>query len=213
MVIRRRPGVLAALALTATSVLALSGCAADDSVSVGDADEGTATPPRPSASSGTGRPEIDLPSDLKLSFEDGRTGDRVKDAVLADNAERMRAVDAAIAGTDRDGAAVGFYNTGKALEAATSWVARFEEADATVTGEVRYFDRKVTLKEKSSALLTFCADESKGFSKDRTTGEIAKTPVTRNSFVRYNTRLDRNADGVWQTSQILSTRGADECQP
>ncbi|WP_349254023.1 hypothetical protein [Streptomyces sp. BPPL-273] len=211
--IRRRPGVLAALALTATSVLALSGCAADDSVSVGDADEGTATPPRPSASSGTGRPEIDLPSDLKLSFEDGRTGDRVKDAVLADNAERMRAVDAAIAGTDRDGAAVGFYNTGKALEAATSWVARFEEADATVTGEVRYFDRKVTLKEKSSALLTFCADESKGFSKDRTTGEIAKTPVTRNSFVRYNTRLDRNADGVWQTSQILSTRGADECQP
>ncbi|WML82294.1 hypothetical protein [Streptomyces sp. VNUA74] len=213
MVIRRRPGVLAALALTATSVLALSGCAADDSVSVGDADEGTATPPRPSASSGTGRPEIDLPSDLKLIFEDARTGDRVKDAVLADNAERMRAVDAAIAGTDRGGAAVGFYNTGKALEAATSWVARFEEADATVTGEVRYFDRKVTLKEKSSALLTFCADESKGFSKDRTTGEIAKTPVTRNSFVRYNTRLDRNADGVWQTSQILSTRGADECQP
>ncbi|MCQ4198199.1 hypothetical protein [Streptomyces parvulus] len=213
MVIRRRPGVLAAAALTATSVLALSGCAADDSASVGDADEGTATPPRPSVSSGTGRPEIDLPSDLKLIFEDGRTGDRVKDAVLADNAERMRAVDAAIAGTDRDGAAVGFYNTGKALEAATSWVARFEEADATVTGEVRYFDRKVTLKEKSSALLTFCADESKGFSKDRTTGEIAKTPVTRNSFVRYNTRLDRNADGVWQTSQILSTRGADECQP
>ncbi|MZD52545.1 hypothetical protein [Streptomyces sp. SID5606] len=149
MVIRRRPGVLAAPALTATSVLALSGCAADDSASVRDADEGTATPPRPSVSSGIGRPEIDLPSDLKLIFEDGRTGDRVKDAVLADNAERMRAVDAAIAGTDRGGEAVGFYNTGKALEAATSWVARFEEADATVTGEVRYFDRKVTLKERA----------------------------------------------------------------
>ncbi|MEW2447591.1 hypothetical protein AB0896_08535 [Streptomyces parvulus] len=213
--IRRRPGVLAALALalTATSVLALSGCAADDSASVGGADEGTATPIRPSASSGTGRPKIYLPSDLKLIFEDGRTGDRVKDAVLADNAERMRAVHAAIAGTDRDAAAVGFYNTGKALEAATSWVTRFEEADATVTGQVRYFDRKVTLREDGAALLTFCADESKGFSKDRTTGEIARTPVTRNSFVRYNTRLDRNADGVWQTSQILSTRGADECQP
>ncbi|MFE0203325.1 hypothetical protein [Streptomyces sp. NPDC058985] len=221
MMIRRRPGVLAALALTVTSALALSGCAVDDSASPdageregaeADADNGAAGSPRPSSSSATGRPRIDLPSDLKLIFDGGRTGDQVKDAVLADNAERMRAVDAAIAGTDPDGEAVGFYNTGKALEAATSWVAQFEKANATVTGEVRYFDRKVTLKEEGSALLTFCADESKGFSKDRTTGKIAKTPVTRNSFVRYSTRLDRNSAGVWQTSQILSTRGAEECQ-
>ncbi|MFD5803001.1 hypothetical protein [Streptomyces sp. NPDC127020] len=218
---RHRAAVLAALSLTAVGALTLSACAGDDSASNEEdkkagADTGGGAPasPRPSTSSltETGRPEIELPSDLRLTFEDGATGDAVKDAVLADNAERMRAVDAAIAGTDPAGEAVGFYNRGKALDAAVSWVAQFDKANATLTGEVRYFDRKVALKGEDSAVLTFCADESKGFSKDKTTGEVAKTPVTRNSYVLYNTRLDKNSDDVWQTSQILSTRGADECQ-
>ncbi|MFJ8188676.1 hypothetical protein ACIQ8D_02575 [Streptomyces sp. NPDC096094] len=220
---RRRPTLLAALTLTAAAALTLSACGSDDSSSsdkdeIAGADTGSnpSASPSPSASSttaGSGRPEIKLPSDLKLVFEDTETGDPVKDAVLADNAERMRAVDAAIAGTDPKGEAVGFYNTGKALEAAVSWVAQFEKANATLTGEARYFDRKVNLKGETSAVLTFCADESKGFSKDKKTGEVAKTPVTKNSYVLYNTRLDKNADGVWQTSQIISTRGADQCQP
>ncbi|EST30591.1 hypothetical protein M878_17905 [Streptomyces roseochromogenus subsp. oscitans DS 12.976] len=137
----------------------------------------------------------------------------MKDAALADSAERMRAVDAAITGTDPKGEALAYYNTGKALEAALSWVAQFQKADATITGEVRYYDRKVMLKSKTSASLTFCADESKGFSKDEKTHKIAKTPVTKNGYVLYNTRLDKNSDGVWRTSQIISARGAAQCQP
>lgn len=219
---RRRPTLLAALTLTTAAALTLSACGGDDG-STGDKDKiagadtssDPSTSPSPSAAptEGGGRPKIELPSDLKLVFEDAETGDPVKDAVLADSAERMRAVDAAIAGTDSKGKALGFYNTGKALEAAVSWVAQFEKANATVTGEARYFDRKVTIKDKTSAVLVFCADESKGFSKDKKSGEIAKTPVTKNSYVLYNTRLDKNTDGVWQTSQIISTRGAGQCQP
>ncbi|MFE1024116.1 hypothetical protein ACFW5I_06075 [Streptomyces sp. NPDC058818] len=218
----RRPTLLAALTLTAAAALTLSACGSDDSPSsdedkIAGADTGGEPSASPSSSApstaGGGRPEINLPSDLKLVFEETETGDPVKDAVLADNAERMRAVDAAIAGTDPKGEALGFYNTGKALEAAVSWVAQFEKANATLTGEARYFERRVTLKGKTSAVLTFCADESKGFSKDKKTGEIAKTPVTKNSYVLYNTRLDKNAGGVWQTSQIISTRGAAQCQP
>ncbi|MGK9460957.1 hypothetical protein ACSLFT_13065 [Streptomyces sp. G6] len=218
----RRPTLLTALTLTAAAALTLSACGSEDSASgdndkIAGADTGTesSAAPNPSAPSAAddGRPRIELPSDLKLVFEDTETGDPVKDAVLADNAERMRAVDAAITGTDPEGKALGFYNTGKALTAAVSWVEQFEKANATLTGEARYFDRKVTLKSDTSAVLTFCADESKGFSKDKKTGEIAKTPVTKNSYVLYNTRLDKNSDGVWQTSQILSTRGAAQCQP
>ncbi|WP_399942348.1 hypothetical protein ACGH52_24495 [Streptomyces sp. BBFR25] len=119
---------------------------------------------------------------MKLTFECAETADPMKDA--------------AIAGTDREGKALGFYNTGKALEAAVSWVGQFERANATVTGQVRYFDREVELRDKTSAALTFCADESKGFSKDKKTGKVAKTPVTKNSYVQYNTRLDKNADAV-----------------
>jgi hypothetical protein len=217
--VNRRPTLLAALTLTAAAALTLSACGSDDSPSgkdkIAGADTAGETPASPSASAsvGTGRPKIELPSDLNLVFEDTKTGDPVKDAVLADNAERMRAVDAAITGTDPKGEALAYYNTGKALEAALSWVAQFKDAGATLTGEARYYDRKVTLKNEKSAALTFCADESKGFSKDKKTKEIAKTPVTKNSYVLYNTRLDKNSDGVWQTSQIISTRGAAQCQP
>jgi hypothetical protein len=219
---RRRPTLLAALTLTTAAALTVSACGSDDGPSgdndkIAGADTGgeqTSSPSPPAASSAAdGRPEIKLPSDLKLVFEGGETGDPVKDAVLADNAERMRAVDAAIAGTDPDGESLGFYNTGKAMEAAVSWVGQFEKAGATVTGEVRYYERKVTLQGDASAALTFCADESKGFSKDKKTGEVDRTPVTKNSYVLYNTKLDKNAAGVWQTSQIISTRGAAQCQP
>ncbi|MCX5420902.1 hypothetical protein [Streptomyces sp. NBC_00078] len=137
----------------------------------------------------------------------------MKDAVLSDSAASVQAVDAAITGTDPKGHGLAFYNTGKALEAALSWVAQWKKAGAILTGEARYYDRSVTLTSKTSATLSYCGDESKGFSKDKKTNKIAKTPVTKNSYVFYNTRLDKNSDGIWQTSQIVSSRGAAQCQP
>ncbi|MFJ9540574.1 hypothetical protein ACIRPX_25320 [Streptomyces sp. NPDC101225] len=216
----KRRTLPAATALAATAALLLTACGSGDDSSkdndkIAGADTGSQTPASPSASTAgsAGRPEIELPSDLNLVFEGGKTGDPVKDAVLADNAERMRAVDAAITGTDPKGHAIAYYNTGKALEAALSWVAEFKKAGATLTGVARYYDRNVTLTSKTSATLSFCADESEGFSKDKKTNKIDKTPVTKNSYVLYNTRLDKNSDGVWQTSQIISNRGAIKCQP
>ncbi|MEW1604758.1 hypothetical protein [Streptomyces sp. NPDC093808] len=211
----RRPTLLAALAPTAATALTLSACGSDDDKAAGADTGGGKQPASPStsAASSTQRPQIELPADLKLTFEGGETGDPVKDAILADSAERMRAVDAVITGTDPEGKALAFYNTGEALEAARDWVDQFEEAGATLTGEARYYDREVTLKGEDSAALVFCADESKGFSKDKETNEVHKTPVTRNSYVLYHTRLDKNTEGVWQTSQIISTRGAAQCQP
>ncbi|MFD5567096.1 hypothetical protein [Streptomyces cadmiisoli] len=215
----RRPRLTLTAAALVAAVL-LTGCGGDDGDAkandeIAGADKGTESSPPPSTPAGpeADRPEIKLPADLKMIFEDVSTGDPVKSAVLADNAERMRAVDAAITGTDPKGEALGYYNTGKALEAALSWVDQFEKAGASITGEVRYFDRKVTLKNETSANVVFCADESKGFSKDKKTGKVAETPVTKNSYVLYNTRLDKNSEGVWQTSQIVSTRGAAQCQP
>jgi len=215
---RRTLPVAAALVATAALLTACGGggdgsSPGNDKIAGADTGNETSASPSASASARGGRPKIELPSDLTLTFEGAKTGDVVKDAVLADNAERMRAVDAAITGTDPKGEAIAYYNTGKALEAALSWVAQFKEANATLTGEARYYDRRVTLKGSDTAVLTFCADESKGFSKDKKTDKVAKTPATKNSYVLYNTRLDKNADGVWQTSQIISTRGAAQCQP
>ncbi|MFJ9158617.1 hypothetical protein ACIRPS_17660 [Streptomyces griseoviridis] len=208
--------------MTTVTALCLSACGNDNDDKVGDSngkiagaqtDKETSASPETSPSAVSGRPKIELPSDVKRVFEGGKTGDTVKDAVLADSADRMGAIDAAITGTDPKGEALAYYNTGKALESALSWVAQWKKANATLTGETRYYDREVTLKGKTSAVVIFCADESKGFSKDKTTGKVAKTPVTKNSYVLYNTRLDKNPDGVWQTSQVIATRGAAQCQP
>lgn len=98
-----------------TSVLLLTGCGggdgdggaqAADKASSAPTTTGASVSASPSASgsaSSGGRPRITLPSDVTLTFEGGRTGDAVKDAVLADGAEMTRAVDAAIAGTDPKG--------------------------------------------------------------------------------------------------------------
>ncbi|MFJ3235160.1 hypothetical protein [Streptomyces sp. NPDC086787] len=217
-----RTRLLAAAAAGATAVLLLAGCGggggegkpkSNDKIPGADTASGAPASPSATAASSAGRPKIELPSDLTLTFEGVKTGDAVKDAVLADSAESVRAVDAAIAGTDPKGVAVAYYNTGKARVAAFSWVDQWKKANATMTGEARYFDRKLTLQSKTTAILTYCADESKGFSKDKRTKKIAKTAVTKNSYVVYNTRLDKNSIGVWQTSQITSTRGAAQCQP
>ncbi|MER5795456.1 hypothetical protein [Streptomyces sp. NPDC001980] len=218
----RRLRLLTTATAGVTAALLLAGCGggdgdkSDSNGKIAGADTEASVSASPSASasaSESGRPKITLPSDVTLTFEGGQTGDAVKDAVLADGAERARAEDAAITGTDPKGEGLAYYNTGKALEATLSWVAQFKKANVTITGVVRYYDRKVTLKSKTSAILTFCGDESKGFSKNKKTNKINKTPVNKDSYVSYNTRLDKNSEGVWQTSQIISIRGAAQCQP
>ncbi|MBM7170193.1 hypothetical protein JQK87_17655 [Streptomyces sp. G44] len=216
-----RPFRLATATLTATAALLLTSCGSDEKPSGDDdkiagAEQGDAkksTRPSATATANADRPKVELPSDLTMSFEPAGTGDPVKKAVLADNEERMRAVNAAIAGTDPQSEALGYYNTGKALEASVAWVAKFKDAGLSLTGEIRYYNRQVTLKDKKTATLSFCADESKGYTKKKSTEKVNKTPVTKNSYVAYNTQLVKNAAGTWQTSQIFSTRGAAQCQP
>lgn len=214
----RRPTLLAALTLTAAAALTLSACGSDDSskgkdndkIAGADAGAGNASPSE-SAPQAAGRPEIKLPSDLTMTFEGGKTGDAVKDAVLADNAERMRSVNAAIAGTDPKAEALNFYNTGRALEAAAIWVDKFKKADLGITGAIRYYDRTVTLDGSKAASVVFCADESKGYAKDLKTNKPKVTTPSDEDFILYNTRLEKNSDGVWQTTRIVSTAGAKQC--
>ena len=186
----RRQTLLAA-ALTAVAALSLSACGGGDDTSEGNdkiagADTGGATSASPSKwpLRASDRPEIKLPSDLTMTFEDGKTGDPDKDAVLADSADRMRATNAAIAGTDP--------NLG-------------------ITGTIRYYNRTVTLEGSETASLVFRADESKGCAKDLKTDKPKVTTPSDEDFILYNTRLEKSDDGIWQTTRIVSTAGAKQC--
>ncbi|MEV0529390.1 hypothetical protein AB0I66_38835 [Streptomyces sp. NPDC050439] len=162
---------------------------------------------------GIKRPRITLPKGDQLVFEPQRTGDARTDAVLRDNAEYLRAVDEAIGDRKPTSKAVAFYSTGSAYLDSVGWIGGFVEEGTTVTGTVRYVGRRVTFDEDGSAGLTYCGDESKGYTRDLKTKKTNVTPVTKDSYVFYNDRLRKTAKGVWQVTKSVSTRGHKACRP
>ncbi|MFC7513243.1 hypothetical protein ACFQV4_37080 [Streptomyces thermocarboxydus] len=85
------------------------------------------------------------------------------------------------------------------------------EAGLTYSGSVRYFAPEISVFDKESAGVSYCADESKAYNKDRKTNKVDKTPATDDSFVLYSTRLEKNDEGVWQTTKLESERGNKKC--
>ncbi|WP_369246972.1 hypothetical protein [Streptomyces sp. R41] len=216
----RRPRLLTTAAVGAMAALLLTACGGGGGGSKGNdkiagADTGSESPASPSASatSSAGRPTITFPSDARNVFEGQKTGDAKKDAVLADNAQRINSVDDAIFQGKVNTEALGFYSAEGALDSARTFVQGYLDDDRSWMGTTRYFDRQVTFRSDSSASVIYCSDESKSFLKNRKTGKAEKTPTSSDSYVLYNTKLVKNSDGVWQTTKVISKRGADQCQP
>ncbi|GHA62232.1 MULTISPECIES: hypothetical protein [Streptomyces] len=218
---RRRPTLLAALTLTAAAALTLSACGSDDDGAAKDSDKiagadtgsETSAAPSPSETDTAGRPKITFPSDAKNVFEYEKTGNATKDAALADSTLSVNSVDEAIFEGSTDTKALGFYNAESALSDSITYVSGYINKNHTWVGETRYFDYKVSLSGELEAYVTYCSDESKSFIKDKKTGKVKDTPTTADSYVLYHAKLAKNAEGVWQTTDIASTRGSKECQP
>ncbi|QEV22307.1 hypothetical protein CP975_13370 [Streptomyces alboniger] len=207
--------------MTAVAALSLSACGggdggAKDNDKIAGADSGDGSKKSPSASAsadGIERPKVTLPKGDELVFTPETTGDARTDAVLRDNAEYLRAIDEAIEKQDPKSEAIVFYSKDSALLGTVEWVSGFIKDGTTVTGTVRYFNRKVAFSKDGSAGLTYCADESKGYTKDRKTKKTNVTKATKNSYVFYSDRLRKNSKGVWQVTKSTAERGSEVCQP
>ncbi|MEU3683986.1 hypothetical protein ACGFWG_02475 [Streptomyces sp. NPDC048405] len=218
---RRRPTLIAALTLTATAALTLSACGSDDSSDKGEdkiagADTGSSTPsasPTASASSEPGRPKIELPADLSYTFDWPKTGDKDKDAVLADSEQSIKAVDLAIVNQDPLDKAYLYYYEGEAAAGTQEFIEAYVKENARVTGSYRFYDAVVNIRSNDSASLVYCEDQGKAYDMYLSPKKVNKTPVTKNSYVLYNTQLTKNDKGVWVVQKMLSQRGSDKCQP
>ncbi|MFD4761418.1 hypothetical protein ACFWOJ_21825 [Streptomyces sp. NPDC058439] len=208
-----------ATALTATAALLLTACGsgggkteANDKIAGVEQSASPSASPSPSADT-AGRPKITLPADFKNTFEGWTTGDTTKDALLSDISNAINSVDATIASNEAESPAIPFYHQRDALISTTEWIQKFKNKDLTITGATRYHSPKIQMFGDAAAGVTYCADESKAFSKERKTGTVKRTPATNNSYVTYSIRVDKNQQDVWQTTQITSKRGDKTCTP
>ncbi|MEU5902265.1 MULTISPECIES: hypothetical protein [Streptomyces] len=219
----RRPALLSAAAMAAVAALSLSACGgggddSKDSDKIAGADNGASTSasPSPKASDdGVDRPEIRLPKDVKNIFEGRKTGDAKKDAVLADNERRIESVDEAITGEAKGYPALKFYSAGDALLSAAKYVEGYRKDGKSFVGTTRYFNRQVTFLKGGAAAVTYCMDDTQTYPKDRKTGKVDRSsgdaPATAKDYIFYNTRLEKNDSGVWQTTRVFSEKAAKEC--
>ncbi|MGX1251005.1 hypothetical protein RKD48_003516 [Streptomyces ambofaciens] len=216
----KRRSLPVATVLAATAALVLTACGSGGDEAEGNdkivgADTGSSssetTTPGATASDSVNRPDITLPKGVEDVFESWKTGDPAKDAVLSDAARAQTAMNHAITEGETDTPGLTFYYDGKALTTSVKWVQKWLSAGLTYTGTTRYFDPKVELFDKKSAGVSFCADETTAYNKDRKTGKVDKAPATNDSYVLYNTRLEKNEQGVWQTTDGTSVRGSDAC--
>ncbi|MGW2817746.1 hypothetical protein [Streptomyces sp. NPDC001415] len=217
---RNHKATTAAAALAAAGALLLTGCGGGskggDSKKIAGADSGASASAAPSALApapdAANRPKVTLPTGEELSFDPEKTGDPIKDAVLGDNAEYVRAVDEAIANQDAKAPSVAFYAKDDALVGAMQWIAAVTKQDVSIAGTIRYFDRQVSIRQDGAATLTYCGDETKGFTKDRKTGKVNVTPADSDSYISYALVLRKNDKGVWQVTKLSSVRGDKKCQ-
>ncbi|PWE11300.1 hypothetical protein DD630_21940 [Streptomyces sp. BSE7F] len=212
----RRTAFLTTLAVTTALTLTACGSEEFDVPAKGTDKVSVADQPSPSPSapvSEGGRPVIDLPSDVTHAFDWGTTGDPLKDAVLADTAQRIKAVDLAIAEQDPLHEAYRFYSEGTVAAGSERYIQKFVDHEARTTGFTRFYDADVTVHEDGTAALVYCEDQSKAFNKFLGAGKTDVTPVTKNSYVIYAAALRKNGNGVWVTERLSSQRGSAKCRP
>jgi hypothetical protein len=218
--VNRRPTLLAALTLTAAAALTLSACGSEDDSGGNDkiagADTGSTTPtasPTTNEPTASDRPKIALPSDLSYTFEWPKTGDKEKDAVLADSEQSIKAVDLAIVKQDALDKAYLYYYEGEAAAGTEKFIQNYVDQGAAITGSYRFYAPEVAVDKDGTASFTYCEDQGKAYVKFLKSNKVRKTEVTAKSYVIYHTSLKKNGQGVWQIQKIASQSGSAKCQP
>jgi hypothetical protein len=217
--VNRRPTLLAALTLTAAAALTLSACGSDDSSKATDsdkiagADTGDKASASATASASAGRPEIDLPSDLSYTFDWPKTGDKEKDAILADSEQSIKAVDLAIVNQNALDKPYLYYYEGEAAASTQKFIQNYVDHKAAITGAYRFYAPQVAVDKDGTASFSYCEDQGKAYVKYLKNDEVKKTEVTAKSYVVYHTSLKKNDKGVWVVQKMVSQSGSPKCQP
>ncbi|MFJ2953109.1 hypothetical protein [Streptomyces sp. NPDC087270] len=174
------------------------------------ASQTTAPPTTPAADPSA--PTFDFPSDVKITVDSDTTGDKTKDAILRDQGYGQEAMLLAVTKQDPS---IPVFTKYVSETAAESWIKSVDSdkaAHRTLTGKVRFYDRKVTVSSATTAGVTFCEDQRYGYDKNTETGKVTLTKADSQGLIYHSVFMRKAKDGTWQTATYNSQRGATRCE-
>ncbi|MFE1992836.1 hypothetical protein [Streptomyces parvulus] len=211
-----------AAAFTATATLLLTACGGGDESSPEDIKGAGGGSPSASAPASGGaadvkRPDVSVPSDLKLVFDFEKPSDADEAAALGDAANYIRALNHGITEQDAKDPAYGFYSAAGATHYAESQITEYVDGGWTLTGEDRYYQAETDPvgegKKAKSVLVTFCEDQSKAYGKEVKTGKVQRTEESLASYQKFSLLMAPQQDSpVWRAQQITVEGKAAECR-
>ncbi|WP_406115006.1 hypothetical protein [Streptomyces sp. NBC_01014] len=209
---------LVTAAITASTAVLLTACgssgggdsSASDKIKGADGSSGkaSASASASAAPGGVKRPQVAFPKDFQANFEGWTNSDPKLQAIMNDGAEQLKSEYAAIIDAQPDSGGVAFYNSGGSLASAKKWIKSFVDDDNSLIGKVRIFSPQVHINDTGSGVLFYCVDERQASTKNRKSSKVTRTPDKADSVLLYQTRLDKNSQGVWQTVSLETVPGA-----
>ncbi|WP_431036040.1 hypothetical protein ACQYWQ_18815 [Streptomyces sp. P6-2-1] len=224
---KRQRALTACVALVAASVL-VAGCGGDDEKSdkaagdkIAGAGESASTKPTrtptPSApASPAGGPDLSLPKDLKVVTDWKAPADSERADALAAAVGYLTALDVGIAHQDSSDPAVGFftYPQSRAATLAKQHIENHVKDQASVTGTERLHRYEVDIvRPHSTAVVSFCVDDSRYYGKDVKTGEVHRTEPGAKDHTAYEFGMrTTGAKAPWRVWEVRAETSSAKCQ-
>ncbi|MFJ1757650.1 hypothetical protein [Kitasatospora sp. NPDC088134] len=206
----------AGLALAAAAACTSSKPAGDGTISGAQSTPGAIASASASASATSaqpaGAPAVVLPPDLQIATSFDTKGDGDKEAVAQGLDYALRAYNGAFAAGDPENAAFKYSWDGVARPYMANIIGQLVQRNQTITGQTRYYAAAFTLTDATHAAATYCEDQSKGYPKDRTTGQVQTSTPSVRDFTEWNVGLEKSAQGVWRVTNALGEKGSTKCQ-
>ncbi|WP_447038061.1 hypothetical protein [Streptomyces sp. DSM 118878] len=218
-----------AVSLTVAATLLLTACGGDDGDGGSDkdkiagADEGggkkSAAPAgeKSKTPDDIDRPKMTFPSDVDLIFADANVTDPDQAAAMGDAQNFVRSIRYGIVEQDVNDSAYKFYSEFKsqAQVYAKDQIKQRVDKGLTISGTMRFSRTKVTSAEnKESAVVTFCSDSTKLYSKEVKTEKVHHTEPSLSDYYSWQVLMkpSKNAEGLWRAQKVQVKEKAQECR-
>lgn len=226
-----RQRLLPAAALLAVVSVLLTGCGGGDD---GDGDSGSGSgkkvagadvgspkaseSPSPTASASDPKaPDLSLPKDVKVVADWREPADKEQVQVLRAAANFMVGLNRAIVQQDAKDPAYLYYSypQGQTRQSSQKNVQEHVDKKYSVTGTERMTRPSVKIVHSgSTAVVSFCVDDTNFYTKDLKTGKPMLTKPSADDHTKFEFGMigSGEAGGVWRAREVRADVGAQECQ-